>query len=417
MTLSPSPSRPRPLCYVPRGGRLVETCTRTIHGRALLRPGPEANERILGVLGRAAEYYDVDVHAFGMASNHYHVLYRAEHGLQMSRFQGHLNSNLARELGRLYGWQEKFWSRRYRAMIVGDEPEAQRERLKYVLGTGTKEQLVASPLEWPGPNAARALIHGEPVVGYWFNRTKEWKARRRGEDFQKYDYATRYELELQPLPAFADLTPEEYRALIAEVLSEIEEEAAAKRGDRPVLGVEKILSEDPCRRPLKTKKSPAPMLFFAKRPEVREAQMNSYEDFVDGYELAADRLVQAASQGRRLDPLRHFPSGSFPPTLISELMKAARGFNPEEEFPKGSFPRPWPFVGGELRPAPPTPPTRQLIYKGSNDPAIMWRGEIPTVRVSGVRDRSEAGTMSRGDHAMSRQPPAQLPARPARDPP
>ena len=54
---SPSPSRPRPLCYVPRGGCLVETCTRTIHGRPLLRPGLEANERILGVLGRAAEYY------------------------------------------------------------------------------------------------------------------------------------------------------------------------------------------------------------------------------------------------------------------------------------------------------------------------------------------------------------------------
>jgi len=66
------------------------------------------------------------------------------------------------------------------ALIVSDEPEAQRQRLKYVLGTGTKEQLVASPLEWPGPNAARALVHGEPVVGYWFNRTQEWKARRRG---------------------------------------------------------------------------------------------------------------------------------------------------------------------------------------------------------------------------------------------
>ena len=99
--MSKSPSRPRPLCYVPRGGCLVETCTRTIHGRPLLRPGPEANERILGVLGRAAEYYHVSVYAFGVCSNHYHVLYRAEHGLQMSRFQGYLNSNLARELGRL----------------------------------------------------------------------------------------------------------------------------------------------------------------------------------------------------------------------------------------------------------------------------------------------------------------------------
>ncbi len=44
-------------------------------------------------------------------------------------------------------------------------------------------------------------------------------------------------------------------------------------------------------RPRKTKKSPAPMLFFAARKETREAQANSYKDFVDEYELAADRLL------------------------------------------------------------------------------------------------------------------------------
>lgn len=139
--------------------------------------------------------------------------------------------------------------------------------------------------------------------------------------------------------------------------------------------------------------------------------------WVAAQELGADRLVQAAIRGRRLDPLRHFPSGSFPPAVISELLKAARGFNPEEEFPKGSFPRPWPFVGGELRPAPPTPPTRRLIYKGPDDPTIVWRGEIPTVRVAGMKDRREDGTLLRGDLAISEQPHAQQPGRPARDPP
>ena len=302
-------------------------------------------------------------------------------------------------------------------MIVSDEPEAQRERLKYVLGTGTKEQLVASPFEWPGPNAARALVRGEPVVGYWFNRTGEWKARRRGEDFQKYDYATRYEIELQPLPAFAELSPEAYREMVAEVVSEIEEEAAAERGDRPVLGVEKILSQDACQRPRKTKQSPAPMLFFAKSKHVREARVNSYRDFVDKYELAADRLVQAALQGYRLDPARHFPTGSFPPAVIEELLKAADGFNPEREFPRGSFPRPWPFVGGGLRPAPPIPPTRLLTYKGPNGRTIVLRGEIPTVRVP-RSDRLEDPARAPGDPGMNQEELSAQPSRRlARDPP
>ncbi len=106
----PSPTRrSRPLSYVRPGGSPVETCTRAFHGLPLLRPGPDANERLGGCLGRAAEYYDVDIYGFGFASTHYHILYGAENALQMSRFQCHLNSNIARELGRLHGWSEKLW--------------------------------------------------------------------------------------------------------------------------------------------------------------------------------------------------------------------------------------------------------------------------------------------------------------------
>jgi hypothetical protein len=42
------------------------------------------------------------------------------------------NSNLAREAGRLYSWEDKIWSRRYQAIIVSGEEEAQTVRLKYV---------------------------------------------------------------------------------------------------------------------------------------------------------------------------------------------------------------------------------------------------------------------------------------------
>ncbi len=59
---------------------------------------------------------------------------------------------------------------------------------------------------------------------------------------------------------------------------EIEEEAAAERDGRPVLGKEKILAQDPCQRLGTSKKSPAPMLIFADRPEVREAMSNDYKD-------------------------------------------------------------------------------------------------------------------------------------------
>ena len=51
------------------------------------------------------------------------------------------------------------------------------------------------------PTAAKEILAGEPLRGAWFNRTAEWAARRQGEDFEEYDYATRYEIELSLCPA------------------------------------------------------------------------------------------------------------------------------------------------------------------------------------------------------------------------
>ena len=121
---------------------------------------------------------------------------------------------------------------------------------------------------------------------------------------------------------------------------------------------------------------------------------DTYNDFVDEYDLASGRLLDAALQGYRLDPLRYFPDGSFPPSVIDEILRSAAGFNPEAEFPQGSFPRPWPFVGGVLPPRPPDPPTRLLVYQEiDGQTTIVWRSEeIPTVQVAGpsrsmVRER------------------------------
>ena len=88
-------------------------------------------------------------------------------------------------------------------------------------------------------------------------------------------------------------SPEEYRAMIAAMLLEIEEEAAAEREGRPVLGVEKILAQDPCQRIGRSKKSPAPMLIFADRPEVSPAL------------AICRRPVGSSPTGSAKSPVRH----------------------------------------------------------------------------------------------------------------
>jgi hypothetical protein len=42
----------------------------------------------------------------------------------MKRFMNFVNSNIAKEAGRLHGLKEKIWGRRYRLVPVTDEPEA-----------------------------------------------------------------------------------------------------------------------------------------------------------------------------------------------------------------------------------------------------------------------------------------------------
>jgi len=224
----------RPIRYIPAPQTLVEVSTRTVQSRFLLRPSPELNEIVAGILARAQHLYGMSICAFVCLSNHYHLLLRVDNAKQLSEFMTYFNSNLAREVGRRVGWQDKFWSRRFRAIVISEEEGAQIERLKYLLAHGVKEGLVARPREWPGLHAVRALLDGEPIEGYWFDRTQEYHARRRGEDFDRLAFATRETVVLSPLPCWEHLSPEAQRERIAEVVREIESEVSTGRQISPL---------------------------------------------------------------------------------------------------------------------------------------------------------------------------------------
>ena len=51
----------RKLRFIPEGGAVVEATSRTIQGRLLLRPSPQLNEIVIGVLGRAQRLYPLEI--------------------------------------------------------------------------------------------------------------------------------------------------------------------------------------------------------------------------------------------------------------------------------------------------------------------------------------------------------------------
>ncbi len=159
----------------------MEVTVRTDQSRMLLRPSPVLNEVVLGVLGRAQRRYDVGCCGVVFMSNHWHALLQVEDALQLARFMQYCNSNLALEVDRLVDWPNGIWSRRYHAILISGEEEAQAGRLKYLLAHGVKESLVGRVTEWPGVHSGKAILEGKPLKGLWFSRTQEYAAHNRAK--------------------------------------------------------------------------------------------------------------------------------------------------------------------------------------------------------------------------------------------
>ena len=263
---------------------------------------------IVGVLARAQRYSPVEIHAFVFLSNHYHLLLSVSDALQLSRFMNFLNSNLAREAGRLHGWKEKFWGRRYQAVLVSEEEEAQIGRLRYLLSHGCKEGLVAHPSDWPGVHCAEALTTGRPVVGLWRDRTQESLAKGRGEaTHQRSRFVTKESFDVAPLPCWHHLSNQQWRHRIRGMIEEIQSATAvhhAQERSRP-MGARAILSQRPHDRPQDLQRSRAPVVHAASK-SVRDELLEAYRWFVGAFREAASGL-------RKDHRHRGFPEGSFPP--------------------------------------------------------------------------------------------------------
>lgn len=286
----------------------VEITCRTAQGRHLMRPSPELNRRIVGVLGRAQRRTGMVVHAVVVMSNHIHYLLSPTSAEQLARFMQYAQGNIAREVGRLRKWSGPFWARRYHHIQISDEDEAQIARLRYLLAHGVKEDLVAHARDWPGVHSARALAEGTDLEGVWYDWTELGERERRGEDVTRDDVKQVETLVLSPLSCWQDLPEAELRSNVVELIEAIDRTARERRqaeGSR-VLGARKV-----CRghrgKPKKLERSPAPRFHTVTR-EAWFALRDAYVEFAAQFHKAADLL----RQGVRDPP---FPPGSFPPGL------------------------------------------------------------------------------------------------------
>jgi REP element-mobilizing transposase RayT len=297
---------PRRIRFIPADS-LVEVTCRTVQGRFLLRPTPIIADLILGVLARAARLYPVQIHAFCFLSNHLHLLMTVESAYRLAAFMRYLNSNLAREIGRAVDWRDRFWGRRYQAVLVDPDPASQLARFVYILRQGTKENLVASPLDWPGPSSLASLLTGETITGTWLDRTLAHRARRAGTPLTREEISTIETLTLVPLPCWRKVDEPTRRDRVVQLVRAIEEETAQRirtSGISP-LGRARLERQEPHARSNRLERSPAPLIHTTSA-DTRRAYRSAYRNFLEAFRSAA----AAVGRGAR-DAL--FPVGSFPP--------------------------------------------------------------------------------------------------------
>jgi REP element-mobilizing transposase RayT len=287
--------------------RVYEVTVRTLQGRYLLRPSPEANDLIAGIIGRAQVLYpEVLVYLVVTLSNHIHWLVSSPAPERLPQFMGWVNGRISFELGRLYDWPGRMWEKPAEPVPILDNA-AMVGKFRYLLEQGCKEGLVYSPHDWPGLTCVHALTNQEQLSGRWLDRVEAGKARRRGEKIGRCDYTTTYEVKLSRLPCWRSLSDEDHRRTVVEMVEEIEAKTREKYppDTNPVLGVEAILRMHPHHRPEEIPKSPAP-LCHTTNPRKRSQYRVRYRSFAYAFREAATRVA---------DGIRDvvFPLFSFPP--------------------------------------------------------------------------------------------------------
>jgi hypothetical protein len=292
---------PRLPRFVPPGS-MVELTTRTSGGQFLLKPCPELNERILGIVGRALALYPITLHAFVFLSTHWHALATVCDAERLSAFLRHVNGNIAKAVHDIHGWNGKVWGRRTQIIPVLDDAAAE-DRLRYILAHGAKEGLVASPYEWPGVSSVRALAYGEELVGVWQDRSREGRLRRRGPA-PRAEVLRPYAIPLTPIPSWSELTESARQATVRQIVVEIER--TARRDHQTVLGTAAIHAQDPhAARPQLTA-SPAPAV-HGTRVEARRLYLAARRQFVVAY-----RAATATTAALALSLAAHYPPGASP---------------------------------------------------------------------------------------------------------
>ena len=321
----------KPRCILPN--RLYEVTLTTFQSRYFFIPSKLLNALMIGVLAYCQLKYGLRICFAVFLSNHGHLLIRADSAQQVADFLCLSKSQIAKEVQRFCPWSGGIFAPNSAVTPITDEPEAQIERLRYLLSQGLKEGLVPHPSKWPGVHSAKALLTGSMrLMGTWIRRSDLYevnrsrkrsrsRARRRNVDPKRYE-ETLY-LELSPLPCWDQLEPAEIAKRTRRIVDELLVEHVDKR-KRVRKDYRKRLTDRSmfCYRPENPPRG--------ERPKVHAATIEEWHRWVDEYDswVAIYRHASARLCRGILEAIEEFPEHAFVPTGL--YARLSQGLPPPE---------------------------------------------------------------------------------------
>jgi putative transposase len=111
-------------------------------------------QAFISLLGQAAARFGLDVHAWCLMTNHYHLIVRLRTG-DLSRALHFLNGKYALRHNERHGRTGHLFSSRFRAAVIADDVHLARA-IEYVLFNPVRAGIVAAPADWPWAGAVGA---------------------------------------------------------------------------------------------------------------------------------------------------------------------------------------------------------------------------------------------------------------------
>ncbi len=211
---------------------------RTVQRTFLLRPSRQLNQAFLYCLGYAAERYGIDVHAFCVMSNHFHLVLTDPRGT-LPQFMHWLNLFFAKCVNVMLGRWESVWTGGSYSSVVLVGAQTILEKIVYTLSNPVTAGLVRFGAQWPGERTRPQDIGTRELVA---ERPKFFFGEEMPEEIR---------LPLVRPPCLSELDDSALSERLAERVSEAEARIHEEfdRKDRKFLGAKAVRARSPFASP------------------------------------------------------------------------------------------------------------------------------------------------------------------------